>query len=411
MKNYTLATVFFLILLVFISSPEIRVEAQSGTIVVPDDYSSIFDDVGNASIGDTIYVKSGNYIEPTIVIYKSISLIGEDANSTIIQSSERYEWDLTGLPPPLPPTIQIKSDNVTVSNFTIDKPLYSSSGHISSKGNQTQITDIIIVKGNLYLDGSQQTIVKNTINATTQYGIKCSGSQNNITQNHVYGSAGGISIEGSNNQIGFNNVRTISDTLSSIISMGDLNVIFKNDASDGIGVFGSNNTVWANGLDAPVAFGMGGYGNTFYENNVVGIKIGTRIPEAYNNIFYRNNFFGNNPIEIVGVERLTFWDNGETGNYWIEYNGMDINEDGIGDTPFIIDENNQDNYPSLQPVDIETIPEFPSWTVLLFLLMGALVSIKLKKKLKKQFKQAIFSTRCTLVFEYTRRYKFIFFRE
>jgi hypothetical protein len=38
-------------------------------------------------------------------------------------------------------------------------------------------------------------------------------------------------------------------------------------------------------------------------------------------------------------------DNGIGGNYWSGYNGTDSDQDGIGDTPYIIDENNTDHYP------------------------------------------------------------------
>jgi hypothetical protein len=39
------------------------------------------------------------------------------------------------------------------------------------------------------------------------------------------------------------------------------------------------------------------------------------------------------------------WDDGVEGNYWSDYNCSDSGYDGIGDTPYFIDENNQDNYP------------------------------------------------------------------
>jgi hypothetical protein len=33
------------------------------------------------------------------------------------------------------------------------------------------------------------------------------------------------------------------------------------------------------------------------------------------------------------------------GNYWSDYKETDANHDGIGDTPYVIDANNTDNYP------------------------------------------------------------------
>ena len=60
-------------------------KADSKTITVPDDYSTITDAISNAEEGDTIFVKKGNYDGPlnqTLVIDKSISLVAEDVNST-----------------------------------------------------------------------------------------------------------------------------------------------------------------------------------------------------------------------------------------------------------------------------------------------------------------------------------------
>jgi hypothetical protein len=78
---------------------------------------------------------------------------------------------------------------------------------------------------------------------------------------------------------------------------------------------------------------------------------------------------------------INSWDNGTVGNFWDDYHGTDNNDDGIGDTPYIIDENNQDNYPLIEPT---VIPEFPSWTPLLITLISFLiVAVIYKQKLHR----------------------------
>ncbi|PVX25512.1 MAG: hypothetical protein CW691_04290 [Candidatus Bathyarchaeum sp.] len=46
-------------------------------------------------------------------------------------------------------------------------------------------------------------------------------------------------------------------------------------------------------------------------------------------------------------------------NYWSDYNGTDADGDGIGDTPYTINEDNQDNYPLMEPVIVPECPFFP----------------------------------------------------
>ena len=65
------------------------------------------------------------------------------------------------------------------------------------------------------------------------------------------------------------------------------------------------------------------------------------------NIIFHNNFLNNcqNGYDICTNQ----WDNGNEGNYWDDYKGEDINNDGIGDTDYNIGWLNNDNYPLVQP--------------------------------------------------------------
>jgi len=104
---------------------------------------------------------------------------------------------------------------------------------------------------------------------------------------------------------------------------------------------------------------------------------------ASQNLFYLNGLINN----TKNVEEyrpgfpafpINIWDSGTVGNFWSDYNGTDTNGDGIGDTPYVIDENNQDNYPLVEPY---AIPEFPSWIILPLFLIVAVVAVIFKKRL------------------------------
>ena len=78
------------------------------------------------------------------------------------------------------------------------------------------------------------------------------------------------------------------------------------------------------------------------------------------NTFYHNNFFYVYLPLLTSKSRI-LWDNGSEGNYWNDYQGKDANGDGIGDTPHIIDDNNVDRYPLMNPLDLssEPLPQLP----------------------------------------------------
>ena len=85
------------------------VKAQSKTIVVPDDYSTIQAAIDHANAGDTVFVRDGIYNE-TLVVNKTISLVGEDRDLTIIDAQKSHS-----------PAITIQGSNIVVTNFTLGK--------------------------------------------------------------------------------------------------------------------------------------------------------------------------------------------------------------------------------------------------------------------------------------------------
>ncbi len=132
-----------------------------------------------------------------------------------------------------------------------------------------------------------------------------------------------------------------------------------------------------------IYLGEGTSNNSIFGNNITGNLRGMRVYASQNNSIHHNNFIDNEHNIYVGGARpgvsvINAFDDGATGNHWNDYNGTDSNGDGIGDTPYIIDENNQDNYPL-----VNVIPEFPSWIILPLLLTATLVIIICKQRLPK----------------------------
>jgi nitrous oxidase accessory protein NosD len=66
--------------------------------------------------------------------------------------------------------------------------------------------------------------------------------------------------------------------------------------------------------------------------------------------FVKQNDFVENTVQArVQISGNNQWDDGSHGNYWSDYNGTDEDHNGVGNNPYIIDENNTDRCPSMTP--------------------------------------------------------------
>jgi parallel beta-helix repeat protein len=223
-------------------------------------------------------------------------------------------------------------------------------------------------KDAIYAGDTLNTVISSNQIISNQ-GAAIIGGFNNctITKNYVFENIKAISV-GNNCLITENNITKNSDIG---ITFRNHNVIMANyicENSGGLSTMeGTNNTIVSNAIVQNAGWGISFTGRFIYTN--------MRVPQ--NNLIYHNNFIGNNNggtqifiSDITFLENGTmkkseglanFWDNGVEGNYWSDYHPTtQENENStLGNTPYYINENNQDNYPLLAPLEFAAL-ELPA---------------------------------------------------
>ncbi|PVX26218.1 MAG: hypothetical protein CW691_02095 [Candidatus Bathyarchaeum sp.] len=299
----------------FVYSKCCVVIAEPETIVVPDDFSSIQDAIDFAFEGDTIFVKSGIYYEK-LIVDKSLSLIGENWTTTIIDANQ------TGTP------VTITHNNVGVTGFTI----CNGSGYDGGVAFWSRID---------YCNITKNKIINNPI------GIEASSSSHSIfNQNYFLRNTVSIELNGGSNGSYFNNISG--------------NEILKGNTGISV-MYSHNNSISENkieGCNERGIFLLYSNYNSFFANSVVNSKdVAIALLHSSLNVFSKNDFVRNTQINDGGwlmppynVSSINIWDFAGQCNYWSDYNETDSDYDGIGDKPYIIDDNNQDNYPLIEPI-------------------------------------------------------------
>jgi parallel beta-helix repeat protein len=228
--------------------------------------------------GHTIFVKSGVYNE-FITINKTVSLKGEKKDSTIIEAGSEFD------------AITIIACNITISGFTI-----------MNRGPPALSNGITLINASC-------NHLENNIITGKFIAIKLeNGSSNNIIQDNII----------INNRYG----------------------IFITHQSNGNTLYNNSiiNNHW-NGIELAYCERNIIEANTISGNGAYGLEI-PMYTASYNNIIFHNNFLNNswnNPFGAQASDFFSnFWDIEGEGNYWDNYDGVDKNQDGIGDTPYVI---------------------------------------------------------------------------
>jgi len=302
----------------------------------PGNYTKIQDAVNDSENGDTVYVFDdlSPYYE-RVQINTSISLIGEDRNTTIIDA---YGGGVV---------IFISSDNVSIKGFTLQNSSRCISNHLNGF-NFCNISDNMIIdnewgiRTSALVYNNNNIIEGNTFFNNTYWTISVRGSNNMISGNIIDNPPGtylgpGVGVgHGSGNNISGN---TIKKCETGVSIGGDNNIVLNNVISschrDGIYIYeSSNNTIIGN--------------NISYSLWYWGIEI---TKDSNDNIIYHNNLIYNKG-NAVG-EGNNIWDDGEYGNYWSDYedrypDAKKKKQESIWDTPYEISGNNKDMCPLIK---------------------------------------------------------------
>jgi len=279
-------------------------------------YTKIQDAIDNASDGDTVFVfdDSSPYYE-NVVVDKSINLIGEDKDTTIIDG----DWSGN--------VVSIVVDWVNICRFSIK------GGAIF--GIKILAKHIIISDNNIleneygiysYDSSGNNIIMGNNINSNNRSGIDLSTGENIIIGNTITNNDDGILLDNSgsniitgnniisnnrsginlwdyscNNLITGNNISSNNDGIKLRSSSGNNNITGNNIISNndyGIRIDGFNNIITGNNISSNNDDGI--YLSDSSGNNITG-----------NNI--NNNRFG---IELFDSSGNTITGNNISNNYW-----------------------------------------------------------------------------------------------
>ncbi|MBN1784600.1 MAG: right-handed parallel beta-helix repeat-containing protein [Candidatus Bathyarchaeota archaeon] len=344
--------------------------SEPSTITVPDDYPRIQDALAAANTGDTIIVKAGTYNEEWVSVNKQVSLVGDNQKSLV------YYSGAVGF--------IVTVDNAQIRGFTIVSKEALQGYAISMSSVTGCIVEDNLIEDNLVGvsvtgSSSSNTISGNILNHNERSIELYNSPDNTISENNITGAiVSAISLdESSGNTVSGNWISELVDGMGALMLWSSSNNVISRNV-----LYGGN----------PMLL-LSSSNNIFSDNFVVDSEYGIVVGLSSDNEIYTNYFI--NVMQLTmdtdiseGTPSTNSWDNGSKGNYWSDYVGTDGNGDGIGDTPHVLYENNQDNFPLMKYPSISTNPQtdssLPTEVVIVIVvavvaLMVAVAILKLRK--------------------------------
>jgi hypothetical protein len=253
-----------------------------------------------------------------------------------------------------------------------DGTIYPNTAPINQNGNTYTLTDNIyaaikILKSNITLDGAGYKLTGSFTGNSTDIWVVGQGPYNDPLNTYTIGvdignsSVGGVTVQ---------NLKVENFSIGMYIWTQN-NTVKGNAVSNnivGLLISGSNATMT----------------NNYISDNIEGLFFGFNSPGTFppDMVVYQNAFIRNG-VQLGGCQCKNFnlseaphdWDNGKVGNYWSDYNGSDLNHDGTGDSPYVIDVLDKDRFPIMQ--NTVTLPAQPTKFPVEAVVLGILVAFVL----------------------------------
>jgi len=332
-----------------------QIIAGSQIIKVPEDYPAIQLAIDAANTGDTIQVASGTYFGK-VRVTKSLRLIGEGPENTVITPEAANGTAIVTV-------VKVLADNVEIRGFTIRG---GTTGVLLQFSSGTLLRNNVMSdnKRNFGVLGDSLSHFAHDVDSSNMVDGKPICFWLNSHGRQVPTEAGYVAIVNStkitvkdveltSNWQGVLLVNTRHSLVENVTALGN---------DEGIVLRMSNeNTILMNHLVAVnlhAIYCLSSYNNTFTENTISNATRGVVMQHSNGNTIYHNNFI-NNQEQLRQLNSSNIWDNGKEGNYWSNYQGEDMDGDGIGDTskPHL----GVDHYPLIDLFD-ETPPKADAGT-------------------------------------------------